>query len=67
MVKYSNYKININKVAKIFDSKINYLPHRKGEPEASKANIAKIKKKLKWKPKISIKKGIKLLIKNSRD
>ena len=59
--------VDINKVAKIFDSKINYLPHRKGEPEASKANIAKIKKKLKWKPKISIKKGIKLLIKNSRD
>ena len=61
----SQMSASINKIAKIFKSKIKYLPSRKGEPTHSKANITKIKKKLKWKPKISINKGIKLLIKNT--
>ena len=57
--------VSINKIAKIFKGKIKYLPSRKGEPTHSKANIAIIRKKLKWKPKISINKGIKLLIKST--
>ncbi len=62
----SQISVSINKIAKIFKSKIKkYLPPRKGEPTHSKANITKIKKKLKWKPKISINKGIKLLIKST--
>ena len=38
------------------------IPKRPGEPDLTSANIAKIKKKLNWKPKVSIKQGIKNLL-----
>jgi len=54
---------NINKIAKIFNCKKKYIPKRRGEIEHSVANINKIKKRLKWKPKIPINSGINLLFK----
>ena len=58
--------VNINKIAKLFRGKKKYIPERKGEIEHSLANINKIKKVLKWKPKISINKGINLLLKKQK-
>ena len=40
------------------------IPKRPGEPDCTFANINKIKKLIKWKPKIQIEEGIKLLIKD---
>ena len=59
----SQKSLTINKIAKIFGGKIEYLPQRKGEPKYSEANIKKIKTLLKWKPKVSINKGINYLLK----
>ncbi len=56
--------ISINEIAKVFKSKKKYVAARYGEPKHSSANINKIKTKIGWKPKISIKKGIVQLIKN---
>ena len=56
--------VNINIIAKLFRGKKKYISERKGEIEHSLANINKIKKALKWKPKISINKGINLLLKS---
>tara|TARA_Y100001970_G_C14237387_1_gene862679 strand:+ start:266 stop:1180 length:915 start_codon:yes stop_codon:yes gene_type:complete len=57
-------KVNINKIANIFLCKKIYIPKRKGEIEHSLANINKIKRMLKWNPKIKIADGIKLLLKH---
>ena len=45
-------------------SKIVHLPKRPGEPLVTHANISKIKRDLKWRPKIELKKGIKILLNN---
>jgi len=50
--------IKIIQIAKLLNSKIIFLPSRKGDPKYSNASIKKIKKVLNWRPKISIKKGI---------
>ena len=59
----SQKSIQIKKVAKIFSRKMTYIPKRSGDPRHSFADIKKIKKKLNWKPYISIKKGIGILLK----
>ena len=38
------------------------IPDRPGEPRQTFANIEKIKKEMRWRPKINIKKGVKLLM-----
>ena len=41
-----------------------FIPKRPGEPDRSLACIKKIRKKLNWKPKISIEQGVKELLLN---
>ena len=48
----------------IFNKKI-FLPWRPGEPKKTHANINKIKKLVKWYPKTELKKGIKIVLKNT--
>ncbi len=60
----SGKKTSINLIAKIFGGKKKFIPIRPGEPKNSLANISKIKKEIKWKPKISIKEGIKKLLRS---
>lgn len=43
------------------------LPKRPGEPSCTWANISKIKKELKWKPKVSFEKGVKNMLANIRE
>jgi len=61
----SEKSIKIIKIAQLFNGKKIYLPKRSGDPKHSFADIKKIKKQLKWKPEISINKGIKILLKNA--
>ena len=51
-------------IIKLLRGKTIKIPKRPGEPDITFADIRKIKKKLKWKPKIKIEKGIKLLLAN---
>ncbi len=60
----SGKTISVNKIVELLGGKKIYIPKRPGEPDCTFADINKIKKDLKWKPKISIEEGIKRLIKN---
>ena len=60
----SGKTISINKIVKLLGGSRVKIPKRPGEPDCTFANINKIKKLIKWKPKIQIEEGIKLLIKD---
>ena len=51
-------------LAKLIHNKHIFLPWRPGEPKKTHANIEKIKKKLNWSPKVSLKNGIQTILKN---
>tara|TARA_B100000767_G_scaffold30410_1_gene26164 strand:+ start:14669 stop:15655 length:987 start_codon:yes stop_codon:yes gene_type:complete len=55
----------INKLIELLGGgDIERLPKRTGEPEITHADIGKIKKMLKWEPKVSFEKGISLILEN---
>tara|TARA_B100000035_G_C21003332_1_gene556018 strand:- start:415 stop:1410 length:996 start_codon:yes stop_codon:yes gene_type:complete len=54
----------INYLASLISDKKKFIPWRPGEPFKTHANIKKIKKYLNWKPLVSLKKGIKEVLKN---
>lgn len=55
--------ISILDLAKLLKPKsIKFLPKRPGEPEMTYASIHKAKKILKWKPKVSFKKGLNIML-----
>ena len=60
----SGRSVSVNYIVKLLSGKKIRIPKRPGEPEITFADISKVKKKLKWKPKIKIEKGIKLLLEN---
>jgi len=60
----SGKTVTVNKVIKLLKGKFVKIPKRPGEPDITYADITKIKKRIGWKPKISIEKGITLLLKN---
>ena len=60
----SGQTISVNKIIDLLGGKSVYIKKRPGEPNCTFADIDKIKRKLKWKPKIKIEHGVKLLIKN---
>lgn len=63
----SGKPISILEIVSLIGGKIIFVPRRPGEPEVTHANIAKIKKKLKWSPKISIRQGVKTMMQNIND
>ena len=63
----SGVETSVNLIAKISGGKKIFVPKRPGKPRRPTANIKKIKNHLKWKPKISIKYGISMLMKNLDD
>jgi UDP-glucose 4-epimerase len=63
----SGKTVSVNKIAKLLGGKKIFIPKRPGEPDITFANIKKIKNKTNWRPKISIEKGIKLILKSIDD
>ena len=63
----SGIETSVNQIARLIGGKKTFVPKRPGEPSRSIAKINKIKKDLKWKPEISIKKGISMLMSNLND
>ncbi len=60
----SGKSISINYIIKLLGAKkVVKIPKRPGEPDITFANIKKISKIMKWKPKVTIENGIKNLIK----
>jgi UDP-glucose 4-epimerase len=54
----------ILKLINILKGKIIKIPKRPGEPDCTWANIHKIKKEIKWKPKVSFDRGVNLMLKD---
>ena len=54
----------INFLASLISNNKTYIPWRPGEPKNTEANISKIKRKLGWKPTITLKDGIERIIKD---
>ena len=53
---------SINKLVKLIKSETVTIPDRPGEPKKTWANINKIKKLLKWRPKVNFEKGVKQML-----
>jgi UDP-glucose 4-epimerase len=58
---------SVNMLANLIGGKKTFIPDRPGEPKRTWANISRIKKDLKWKPKINFKQGVKKMLKNIDD
>jgi UDP-glucose 4-epimerase len=58
----SGKETSVNNIAKIIGGKVVNIPKRPGEPDRSLGSITKIKKELKWKPKIPINKGVRMML-----
>ena len=56
--------VSINKIVSLLKGKKIHIPKRPGEPDITVASIKKIKNELNWAPKISIEKGIQILLQN---
>ena len=54
---------SVNDLVKILGGKKIYIPKRPGEPNITYADIRKIKKVLKWSPKINFKEGVNEMLK----
>ena len=54
----------INNLAKLIGGSLIYIPERPGEPKKTWANISKIKKELKWLPKVKFNEGVKIMLKD---
>ena len=63
----SGKETSVNKIAKLIGGKKILIPKRPGEPDRSLGDIRKIKRELKWSPKISIEQGVNKLLENLRD
>ncbi len=55
---------SINYLVKLLNGKKIFIPKRPGEPKCTHADIRRAHKLLKWRPKIALEKGVKIVIKN---
>ena len=60
----SGRTISVKKITQLLGGDRIYIKKRPGEPDCTYADISNIKKKLGWRPKINIVKGIKILLNN---
>lgn len=60
----SGKTISVNKIVDILGGKKIFIPKRPGEPDKTFADIRKIRKKIGWRPKVNIEKGISYLLKD---
>jgi UDP-glucose 4-epimerase len=63
----SGTTVSINKIAQLLGGDKKRIPKRPGEPDVTYADITKILRKTRWKPKISIEEGIKVMLNNLND
>ncbi len=63
----SGKTVSVNRIAHLLNGKKVNIPKRPGEPDVTFACIKKIKSKTGWKPKISIEKGIQIMLQHIND
>ncbi len=55
---------SIKSLVELMGGEIKYIPKRPGEPDCTFADIKKIYKVLKWRPEVSFKEGVKIMLDN---
>ncbi len=58
----SGQSISVNRIVELLGGEKTHIPKRPGEPDQTFADITKIKRDLKWAPKVPIEDGIKSLL-----
>ena len=54
----SGETVSVNRLVELLGVEVTYIPKRPGEPDCTYADITKIRRDLKWQPKVSIKQGV---------
>ena len=52
----------INRLVSLLGGEIEYIPKRPGEPDCTFADTSKIKRLIKWKPKVSFEEGVQIML-----
>ena len=60
----SGQTVSISKITQLLGGPCTYIPKRPGEPDCTFACIKKIKDELDWAPKVTIEKGISIVLDN---
>jgi UDP-glucose 4-epimerase len=55
---------SVNQLVELLGGEVTYIPKRPGEPDATHADISKIKRLLGWQPEVSFREGVKILLDN---
>jgi UDP-glucose 4-epimerase len=55
---------SVNLLTKLLGGEATYIPKRPGEPNSTFADISKIQKLLRWKPKVTFEQGVQKMIEN---
>ena len=58
---------SVNSLVQLLGGDVVYVPKRPGEPDCTFADITKISKALGWKPKISFKKGVQIMLEHIQE
>lgn len=54
----SGETVSVNRLVELLGGEVTYIPKRPGEPDCTYADISKIRRELKWEPKVNIKHGV---------
>ncbi len=54
----SGETVSVNRLVELLGGEVTYIPKRPGEPDCTYADITKIRRDLKWHPKVNIKQGV---------
>jgi len=60
----SGETVSVNRLVELLGGEVTYIPKRPGEPDCTFADITKIRRELKWQPKVDIKQGVDNVIAN---
>ena len=60
----SDNTYNVNRLVELLKGDVVHIPKRPGEPDCTWADISKAKKLLNWQPRISLEKGVGILLDN---
>jgi len=54
----SGETVSVNRLVELLGGEVTYIPKRPGEPDCTYADITKIRRDLKWQPKVNIQQGV---------
>lgn len=60
----SGHTYSVNRLVELLKGDIVHIPKRPGEPDCTFADTSKIYKLLKWRPKVTLEEGVKVLLEN---